>query len=234
MGLRCRRWAGPTGKRRGLGPGQSAAVTGALGPGGGQPRTTGRRRVLRHDRWAQGQEGDGSRVTLASAGAGDAGVRGARLWGVPCSARRARGAKGLGRGVGAVAGQGGRAAGEHSPGTLLRQHLRSGAVSRDGMDLREGNGAHRQSAETFRAPIAHIPLGGGTGAANLGSLWHRGYARVSRLLRGQTPAESLALDGSREFGTNNWILFSRLAWLPQPNPLLWVLTHFIPDPKGTQ
>lgn len=234
MGLRCRRWAGPTGKRRGLGPGQSAAVTGALGPGGGQPRTTGRRRVLRHDRWAQGQEGDGSRVTLASAGAGDAGVRGARWWGVPCSARRARGAKGLGRGVGAVAGQGGRAAGERSPGALLRQHLRSGAVSRDGMDLREGNGAHRQSAETLERRLHTSPLEAGPALQTWVACGTGDTPVFPRLLRGQTPAESLALDGSREFGTNNWILFSRLAWLLQPNPLLWVLTHFIPDPKGTQ
>lgn len=101
--LRCRRSAGPTGKRRGLEPGLRAAVTGALGPGGGQPRTTGRRRVLRHDRWAQGQEGDGSRVTLASAGAG---VRGARWRGVPGSARRARGTGVSGAEWGAVAGQG--------------------------------------------------------------------------------------------------------------------------------
>lgn len=34
----------------------------------------GRRRVLRHDRWAQGQAGDGSRVTLVLAGTDDSGV----------------------------------------------------------------------------------------------------------------------------------------------------------------
>lgn len=94
---------------------------------------------------------------------------------------------------GAVAGRGGRAAGERSPGALHRLRLRSGAVSRDGMDLREGNGAHRQSAETLERRLHTTPLEAGPALQT----WVACSTR-------ETPVFP-TLGGSREFGPNNWI-----------------------------
>lgn len=62
---------------------------------------------------------------------------------------------------GAVAGHGGRAAGERSPGALHGLQLPSGAVSRDEMDPREGNGAHPLSAETLERRLHTSPLEAG-------------------------------------------------------------------------
>lgn len=122
----------------------------------------GRRRVLRHDRWAQGQAGDGNRVTLVLAGTDDSGVA-ARGGGVSRALRRGPGAPGVsGAEWGAVAGGRNRAAGERPHGARHRLHLRSGAVSRGGMGLREGNGAHHQSAETLeRSATALTPTEAG-------------------------------------------------------------------------
>lgn len=151
----------------------AAAVTGAVGPGGGQPRTAGRRRVLRHDRWAQGQAGDGSRVTLVLAGAGDAGVA-ARGGGVSRALRGGPGAPGVsGAEWGAVAGGGNRAAGERPHGARHRLHLRSGAVSRGGMGLREGNGAHSQSADTLERSRWHSPPRRRDRRCAPGQLWYQ-------------------------------------------------------------
>lgn len=96
-------------------------------------------------------------MTLVLAGAGDTGVV-ARGGGVSWALRGGQGAPGV-SGVewGAVAGGGNRAAGESPHGAWHRLHLRSGAVSRGGMGLREGNGAHRQSAETLERSRWHLP-----------------------------------------------------------------------------
>lgn len=61
------------------------------------------------------------------------------------------------------------------------------------MDLREGNGAHRYSAETLERRLLTSPLEAGPALQT----WVACSTR-------ETPVFP-ALDGSREFGTNNWI-----------------------------
>lgn len=74
-------------------------------------------------------------------------------------------------------------------------------MSWNGMDLREENGAHRQSAETLERRLHTSPLEAGPALQT----WVACSTRETPVFPAcsGTPAESLTLDGSREFGTNN-------------------------------